>query len=147
MEPIAFYAQGKGKKQLRHRAIELLEYVALPANSFYRYPHEFSGGQRQRVAIARALSVNPKVVVCDEMVSALDVSIQAQILNLLNRLKDEFGLTYIFISHDLSVVKYMSNRMIVMQNGQIVESGSADAIYSNPQSEYTKQLINSIPQL
>lgn len=147
MEPIAFYAQGKDKKQLRQRAIELLEYVALPANSFYRYPHEFSGGQRQRVAIARALSVNPKVLVCDEMVSALDVSVQAQILNLLNRLKDEFGLTYIFISHDLSVVKYMSNRMIVMQNGQIVESGFADAIYTNPQSEYTKILINSIPQL
>lgn len=145
MEPLAFNKIERSKKNMKRRVNELLEQVALPADSFYRYPHEFSGGQRQRIAIARALSVNPKVIVCDEMVSALDVSVQAQILNLLNRLKREFGLTYIFISHDLSVVKYMSNRMLVMRDGGTVEYGYSDEIYAKPKSEYTRQLINAIP--
>lgn len=147
MEPIGFYRSSLSRSQLRQNAMELLEYVSLPQNSFYRYPHEFSGGQRQRIAIARALSVNPKVLVCDEMVSALDVSIQAQILNLLNRLKYDLGLTYLFISHDLSVVKYMSNRILVMQNGSAVEFGPADSVYNMPQSDYTKRLIDSVPKL
>lgn len=147
MEPIAFYDSSIGRSQLKSRAKELLEYVSLSSNSFYRYPHEFSGGQRQRIAIARALSVNPKVLVCDEMVSALDVSIQALILNLLNRLKYDLGLTFLFISHDLSVVKYMSNRILVMQNGRAVELGPADSVYNAPQSDYTKRLIGSVPKL
>ena len=113
---------------------------------FYRYPHEFSGGQRQRIGIARALAVNPKFIICDESVSALDVSVQAQVLNLLNELKDEFGLTYIFISHDLSVVKYMSDRMVVMQEGKIEEMGDADQIYNKPGTPYTQKLIDAIPE-
>ena len=145
MEPIKFHDLVKEKTNLKDKALELIELVALPHDSFYRYPHEFSGGQRQRVAIARALAVNPKVIVCDEMVSALDVSVQAHILNLMNDLKRELGLTYLFISHDLSVVKYMSNRMLVMQNGQLVEYGKSEDIYSNPQTNYTRQLIAAIP--
>ena len=126
--------------------IELLQKVDLRPEHFNRYPHEFSGGQRQRIVIARALSLNPSFVVCDESVSALDVSIQAQILNLLNDLKKEFGFTIIFISHDLSVVRYISDRIMVMNEGKIEESGSADDVYFNPQKEYTKKLIASIPQ-
>lgn len=145
MEPILFNKIESGTKNAKKRVFDLLEQVSLPRDSFYRYPHEFSGGQRQRIAIARALSLNPKVIVCDEMVSALDVSVQAQILNLLNQLKREFGLTYIFISHDLSVVKYMSNRMLIMRNGEMVEYGNSDEIYAKPSSSYTKQLIESIP--
>ncbi|PKP39480.1 MAG: ABC transporter ATP-binding protein [Bacteroidetes bacterium HGW-Bacteroidetes-15] len=145
MEPLEFHKIVSGKTDRKKRVLDLLEQVSLTADSFYRYPHEFSGGQRQRIAIARALALNPKVIVCDEMVSALDVSVQAQILNLLNQLKKDFGLTYIFISHDLSVVKYMSNRMLVMQNGQSVEYGYSDDIYSNPMSNYTTRLINAIP--
>ena len=145
MEPIEFYGLAKSKQARQKKAKELINRVSLPNDSFYRYPHEFSGGQRQRIGIARALAVNPKVLVCDEMVSALDVSVQAQILNLLNQIKKEFGLTYIFISHDLSVVKYMSNRILVMQNGNIVESGIADKVYNSPTSEYTKKLISAIP--
>jgi peptide/nickel transport system ATP-binding protein len=147
MEPILFHRLAKTRKQAKERVNDLLDQVSLPNDSFFRYPHEFSGGQRQRVAIARALAVNPKVLVCDEMVSALDVSVQAQILNLLNGLKDRFGLTYIFISHDLSVVKYMSNRMLVMQHGELVEADFADNIYENPKSDYTKRLIAAIPGL
>ena len=113
---------------------------------FYRYPHEFSGGQRQRICIARALALQPKFIICDESVSALDVSVQAQVLNLLNELKREFDFTYIFISHDLSVVKFMSDRMVVMNKGKVEEMGDADAIYNNPQTEYTKNLINAIPK-
>ena len=113
---------------------------------FYRYPHEFSGGQRQRICIARALALKPKFIICDESVSALDVSVQAQVLNLLNELKREFDFTYIFISHDLSVVKFMSDRMVVMNKGQIEEMGDADEIYNNPQTEYTQGLINAIPK-
>ena len=126
--------------------VELLQKVDLGPEHFNRYPHEFSGGQRQRIVIARALSLNPSFVVCDESVSALDVSIQAQVLNLLNDLKKEFGFTIIFISHDLSVVRYISDRIMVMNKGKIEESGSADEIYFNPQKEYTKKLIASIPK-
>ena len=125
--------------------MELLQKVGLKPEHYYRYPHEFSGGQRQRICIARALAVEPRLIICDESVSALDVSIQAQVLNLLNDLKKDFGLTYIFISHDLSVVKYMSDRLIVMRNGKIEEMGEADSVYANPQSEYTKALLAAIP--
>jgi peptide/nickel transport system ATP-binding protein len=114
---------------------------------FYSYPHEFSGGQRQRICIARALAVKPSFIICDESVSALDVSVQAQVLNLLNELKQEFQLTYIFISHDLSVVKFMSHRVIVMKNGRIQELNEADELYSNPQTDYTRQLITAIPEI
>ena len=110
-----------------------------------RYPHEFSGGQRQRICIARALALNPKFIICDESVSSLDVSVQAQVLNLLKELQAEFNLTYIFISHDLSVVKFMSDRILVMNAGQIVEQGAAESIYRQPQQEYTRSLIASIP--
>jgi peptide/nickel transport system ATP-binding protein len=126
------------------QARELLNRVGLPAEAFDKYPHQFSGGQRQRVGIARALAMQPELIVCDESVSALDVSVQAQILNLLNDLKEEFGLTYLFISHDLAVVKYMSDRLLVMHKGQIAEQGSAASIYNNPQSAYTQKLIASI---
>jgi peptide/nickel transport system ATP-binding protein len=146
MEPLEVHQLVTGSVNRKQKAMELIEQVSLPTDSFYRYPHEFSGGQRQRVAIARALAMNPKVIVCDEMVSALDVSVQAHILNLLNDLKQDFGLTYIFISHDLSVVKYMSNRMLVMENGQTVELGISDDVYENPKSDYTKQLISAIPK-
>ena len=115
-------------------------------NNLYLFS-EFSGGQRQRIVIARALSLKPEFIICDESVSALDVSIQAQVLNLLNDLKDEFGLTYLFISHDLSVVKYMSDRMMIMKNGKMIEIGEADSIYNEAQSEYTKELIQSVPIL
>ena len=119
--------------------------MGLNESHFYRYPHEFSGGQRQRISIARALAVNPRFIICDESVSALDVSVQAQVLNLLNELKQEFKFTYIFISHDLSVVKFMSDRMAVMQNGVIVEMNDADEVYRNPQTDYTRTLISAIP--
>lgn len=132
--------------QRKKRAIELLEKVSLSATHFDRYPHEFSGGQRQRICIARALALNPKFIICDESVSALDVSVQAQVLNLLNNLKEEFNFTYIFISHDLSVVKFMSDRIIVMNKGKIEEEGYAEDIYRKPRREYTKSLINSIPK-
>ncbi len=146
-EPMAFHHLYANNKERRDRAIELLQRVGLEPDHFYRYPHEFSGGQRQRISIARALAVNPRFIICDESVSALDVSVQAQVLNLLNELKQEFKLTYIFISHDLSVVKYMSDRMAVMQFGEIVEMGEADSIYHHPQTEYTQTLIDSIPTI
>lgn len=129
----------------KKKAIELLEKVNLKSSHFSRYPHEFSGGQRQRICIARAIAVKPKFIICDESVSALDVSVQAQVLNLLNDLKEDFGFTYIFISHDLSVVKFMSDRILVMKNGKILESGYAEEIYENPKSQYTKKLIDAIP--
>jgi peptide/nickel transport system ATP-binding protein len=134
-------------KERKERAIQLLRRVGLDESHYCRYPHEFSGGQRQRITIARALAVNPRFIICDESVSALDVSVQAQVLNLLNEIKEEYGLTYIFISHDLSVVKYMSNRMAVMQNGKIVELNDANTIYANPQTEYTRRLIEAIPEV
>ena len=124
---------------------ELLEIVGLNKEHANRYPHEFSGGQRQRIGIARALAVNPKFIVCDEAISALDVSIQAQIVNLLKRLQKEIGLTYLFIAHDLSMVKYISDRIAVMYRGRIVEMGSADCVYNNPQHPYTKSLLSAIP--
>jgi peptide/nickel transport system ATP-binding protein len=130
----------------KEKVIELLEKVDLKSEHFNRYPHEFSGGQRQRIVIARALALNPSFIVCDESVSALDVSVQAQVLNLLNDLKSEFGFTVIFISHDLSVVRYISDRIMVMNKGKIEESGNADDIYFHPQKEYTKKLIDSIPK-
>ena len=124
---------------------ELLETVGLNKEHANRYPHEFSGGQRQRIGIARALAVNPKFIVCDEAISALDVSIQAQIVNLLKRLQKEIGLTYLFIAHDLSMVKYISDRIAVMYRGRIVELGSAECVYNNPQHPYTKSLLSAIP--
>lgn len=124
---------------------ELLETVGLNKEHANRYPHEFSGGQRQRIGIARALAVNPKFIVCDEAISALDVSIQAQIVNLLKRQQKEIGLTYLFIAHDLSMVKYISDRIAVMYRGRIVEMGSADCVYNNPQHPYTKSLLSAIP--
>tara|TARA_B100000767_G_scaffold16784_1_gene15653 strand:- start:2 stop:1777 length:1776 start_codon:yes stop_codon:yes gene_type:complete len=146
MEPMQVHGILENNELRKKRVEELLERVSLSADHFNRYPHEFSGGQRQRIGIARALAVNPKFIICDESVSALDVSVQAQVLNLLNELKDEFGLTYIFISHDLSVVKYMSDRMVVMQGGKIEELGEADQIYEAPKTEYTKRLIEAIPE-
>ena len=147
MEPMQFHRLYANQRERREKAIALLERVGLNESHFYRYPHEFSGGQRQRISIARALAVNPRFIICDESVSALDVSVQAQVLNLLNELKSEYHFTYIFISHDLSVVKYMSDRMAVMQRGEIVEYGEADSIYRNPQTEYTRLLINAIPKI
>ncbi|MEL6321816.1 MAG: ABC transporter ATP-binding protein, partial [Cyanobacteria bacterium J06626_14] len=123
----------------------LLERVGLSADAMNRYPHQFSGGQRQRICIARSLALNPKFIICDESVSALDVSVQAQVLNLLKSLQQELGLTYVFISHDLSVVKFMSDRIMVMNKGKIEEIGPANDIYRHPQQEYTRQLIAAIP--
>ena len=128
-------------------AHQLLEQVGLSGDFFERYPHELSGGQRQRVVIARALATAPKILICDESVAALDISVQAQVLNLLNRLKKELGLSYLFISHDLSVVKYMSDRVMVMEQGKLVELQEADALYAHPKHPYTQKLIDAIPQL
>jgi len=146
MEPMKVHGLYKTAKNRQEKTLELLEKVGLEPQHFYRYPHEFSGGQRQRIGIARTIALQPKIIICDESVSALDVSIQAQILNLLNQLKTDFNFTYIFISHDLAVVKYMADQLLVMQNGKIEEQGDADEIYKNPKSEYTKQLLNAIPK-
>jgi len=146
LEPMTFHGILNSDKERKERVLELLKKVGLEPKHFNRYPHEFSGGQRQRICIARALGLNPTFIICDESVSALDVSVQAQVLNLLNDLKSEFKFTYIFISHDLSVVKFMSDRMVVMQKGKIEEMGDADEIYKNPKSDYTKRLIDSIPR-
>lgn len=145
-EPMKVQGVLSTQQQRRDKVVELLEKVNLKAEHFNRYPHEFSGGQRQRIVIARALALNPSFIVCDESVSALDVSVQAQVLNLLNDLKKEFGFTVIFISHDLSVVRYISDRIMVMNKGKIEENGLADDIYFHPQSAYTKKLIASIPK-
>jgi len=144
-EPMTVHGIGRDHRERREITFELLEKTGLDKKFFYRYPHELSGGQRQRVCIARALSVQPKFIVCDESVSALDVSVQAQVLNLLQELKEEFGFTYIFISHDLSVVKFISDRIAVMKDGKIIETGMADEVYRSPKSEYTKKLIGAIP--
>jgi len=146
MEPMQVHHILEDDKARKEKVIEILERVNMNKSHFYRYPHEFSGGQRQRICIARALALQPKFIICDEPVSALDVSVQAQVLNLLNELKREFDFTYIFISHDLSVVKFMSDRMIVMNNGKIEEMGEADDIYNNPKTEYTQKLISAIPK-
>jgi peptide/nickel transport system ATP-binding protein len=146
MEPMRIHKVLANDKARKERVIELLETVSLRADHFNRYPHEFSGGQRQRVCIARTLALNPKFIICDESVSALDVSVQAQVLNLLNDLKEKFNFTYIFISHDLSVVKFMADRIIVMNKGKIEEIGNAEDIYTNPQTAYTKTLVNAIPK-
>lgn len=146
LEPMKFHGIGTSNSDRKERVFDLLKKVGLEEKVYGRYPHEFSGGQRQRVCIARALALNPQFIICDESVSALDVSVQAQVLNLLNDLKKEFKFTYIFISHDLSVVKFMSDRMVVMNSGKIEEIGDADKIYNHPQSDYTKNLISSIPK-
>ena len=145
IEPMQVHRLFANDRERKHHAIELLERVGLNESHYYRYPHEFSGGQRQRISIARALAVNPRFIICDESVSALDVSVQAQVLNLLNELKQEYHFTYIFISHDLSVVKFMSDRMAVMQAGRIVEINDADEVYFHPQTDYTQKLISAIP--
>lgn len=145
--PMKVHSIGKNQKERIEKAGDLLEKVGLSRSDLIKYPHEFSGGQRQRIGIARALALNPKFIICDESVSALDVSVQAQVLNLLNDLKEEFRLTYIFISHDLAVVKYMSDQLLVMQYGQPKELGDADEIYANPTTQYTKDLIEAIPKL
>ena len=146
MEPMQVHGIGANDAERKQMALELLERVSLPAQAFYRYPHEFSGGQRQRIAIARCLTLKPEVLICDESVSALDVSVQAQVLNLLQDLQDEFGLSYIFISHDLSVVKYISDQIMVMNQGNLVEIANSDDLYQSPQHEYTKRLLSAIPQ-
>jgi len=146
LEPMQVHGLHADDSERQRKVQELLERVNLDPAHYNRYPHEFSGGQRQRICIARALAVQPEFVICDESVSALDVSVQAQVLNLLNELRDEFGLTFIFISHDLSVVKFMSDRMIVMNEGKIEEMGDADEIYQNPRKAYTKRLIAAIPR-
>ena len=145
-EPMQVHGLYSHDKERKEKVIELLEKTGMKADHFNRYPHEFSGGQRQRVCIARALALNPQFIICDESVSALDVSVQAQVLNLLINLRQEFGFSYIFISHDLSVVKFMSDRMVVMNKGVIEEMGPADSIYHNPQKDYTRKLINAIPK-
>ncbi|MBQ0736874.1 ABC transporter ATP-binding protein [Aquimarina celericrescens] len=146
MEPMEVHHLYKNNKERKQKTLELLHRVGLNESHFNRYPHEFSGGQRQRIGIARTIAVEPKLIVCDESVSALDISVQAQVLNLLNELKDKFGFTYIFISHDLAVVKYMADQLLVMNQGKIVEQGDADQIYANPEKEYTQKLIDAIPK-
>jgi len=146
MEPMQVHDMYENDKQRKEKVIELLEKVNMLPEHFNRYPHEFSGGQRQRICIARALGLRPKFIICDESVSALDVSVQAQVLNLLIQLREEFQFTYIFISHDLSVVKFMSDRMVVMNKGKIEEMGIADEIYNHPKNEYTQKLIAAIPK-
>jgi len=146
MEPMQVHGIGADDIERKQMALDLLERVSLPAQAFYRYPHEFSGGQRQRIAIARCLTLKPEILICDESVSALDVSVQAQVLNLLQDLQDEFGLSYIFISHDLSVVKYISDQIMVLNHGDLVEIANSDDLYQSPQHDYTKRLLRAIPQ-
>lgn len=146
MEPMRIHGIGADEAERARLALGWLEKVGLPAGAFGKYPHEFSGGQRQRIAIARCLTMRPEVIICDESVSALDVSVQATILNLLLDLQEEFGLTYVFISHDLAVVKYMADDILVMNQGEIVERGSAEQIYADPQHPYTRQLLAAIPR-
>lgn len=146
MEPMIAHSLHKNNAERKEKVMELLENVGLEASHFNRYPHEFSGGQRQRIGIARTIALQPKLIICDESVSALDISVQAQVLNLLNELKENYGFTYIFISHDLAVVKYMADQLLVMNKGKIEESGDSDSIYSKPSKEYTKKLIDAIPK-
>ena len=146
MEPMKVHDIGVSNADRKEKVINILERVGLDKSYFNRYPHEFSGGQRQRIGIARAISLEPKLIICDESVSALDISVQAQVLNLLNELKEKFAFTYIFISHDLAVVKYMSDQLVVMNKGEIEEMGDADTIYNSPNKTYTKKLIHAIPK-
>lgn len=146
MEPMKVHKLYNSNDERKAKVVEILERVGLSEDYINRYPHEFSGGQRQRIGIARTIALQPKLIVCDESVSALDISVQAQVLNLLNELKESFGFTYIFISHDLAVVKYMSDQLLVMNQGKIEELGDADTIYSTPNSTYTKKLIKAIPK-
>ncbi len=139
--------QNLSQSAIKDKVLELMERVGLKAEWFDRYPHEFSGGQRQRICIARALILNPELVICDESVSALDVSVQAQVLNLLNELKEQFGYTYIFISHDLSVVHFLSDRIMVMQAGRLVELDDADSLFTHPKDPYTQRLLDAIPRI
>ena len=146
LEPMIKHGVFTSSQERKEYIYQLLEKVGLEKEHYHRYPHEFSGGQRQRIGIARALALQPKLIICDESVSALDVSVQAQVLNLLNKLKKEFEFTYLFISHDLSIVKFMSDQLIVLNQGKIEEIGDADAIYNQPQKAYTKALIHAIPK-
>lgn len=146
LEPMRIHRIGKHDAERTDMAMQLLQKVGLPSAAFHRYPHEFSGGQRQRIAIARCLTLKPEVLICDESVSALDVSVQAQVLNLLQDLQEEFGMSYIFISHDLSVVKYLADQVMVMKDGKVVEMANSDELYQNPQHPYTKQLLSAIPK-
>ena len=146
MEPMNLHGIGRNKFEKLDRCKWLMEKVGLNVNQLSRYPHEFSGGQRQRICIARALAVDPEFIICDESVSALDVSVQAQVLNLLLDLQDEFGLTYIFISHDLSVVNFISDEVAVMNSGKIIEFDKATDVYLRPKEDYTKALLSAIPK-
>ena len=148
MEPLLVSSNRHlSRSEARRRVVDLMDRVGLLPEWFDRYPHEFSGGQRQRVCIARALILQPDLVICDESVSALDVSVQAQVLNLLNELKEQYGYTYIFISHDLSVVHFLSDRIMVMRRGALVELAESDQLFSNPTTEYTKKLLDAIPKI
>ena len=146
MEPMKVHGILNSSEERKQYVFDILKRVGLTKEHFYRYPHEFSGGQRQRIGIARTIALKPKLIICDESVSALDVSVQAQVLNLLNELKQDFGFTYIFISHDLAVVKYMSDQLVVMNQGKIEEIGDADDIYKTPETNYTQKLIDAIPK-
>lgn len=146
IEPMTVHNIGDSFEERKEKVMDILTKVGLDTSSFYKYPHEFSGGQRQRVGIARTIALQPQLIICDESVSALDISVQAQVLNLLNDLKAQFGFTYIFISHDLAVVKYMADQLLVMNKGKIEEIGDADKIYASPEREYTKKLIHAIPK-
>jgi len=145
-EPMLIHGIGASTQERADLAFEMLAKVGLPEASFYKYPHEFSGGQRQRIAIARCLTLKPDILICDESVSALDVSVQAQVLNLLQDLQDEFGLSYLFISHDLAVVKYISDEVMVMSEGELVEMAGSDEIYRDPKQPYTQRLLSAIPR-
>ncbi|GAK92644.1 dipeptide transport ATP-binding protein DppD [Nonlabens ulvanivorans] len=146
MEPMKWHGIGNSDADRKKRVMQLLDRVGLTQEQFNRYPHEFSGGQRQRIGIARTVALEPELIVCDESVSALDISVQAQVLNLLNEFKDDFGFSYLFISHDLAVVKYFCDQVIVMNKGRVEEQNEADELYSNPQTDYTKKLISAIPK-
>ena len=146
-EPLMVHAKEMSKSQRQERVADLLEKVGLPADAMNRYPHQFSGGQRQRICIARALSSSPEFIICDECVSALDVSVQAQIVNLLQDIQEEMGITYLFIAHDLAVVEHICQEALVMELGEIVEQGSTDTLYQSPQHPYTQRLLNAVPKM
>ncbi len=146
-EPLIVHNKELRKGEREERVVELLDRVGLPSDALRRYPHQFSGGQRQRICIARALSSQPEFIICDECVSALDVSVQAQIVNLLQDIQQEFGITYLFIAHDLAVVEHISEDVLVMSEGELVEQASSAAIYSSPQHDYTKRLLGAIPRM